>query len=109
VPVLYLSAPIGRTQQGTSGFFRTFQTIVANGIGPDYAIYSSIVSQIHSGLKVVVFDRDQQLRAEGTLATYVAKRKAGNGVRRFDLQIDNLHHVPYMSPPAVNHCGVALV
>ena len=100
---------MGRTQQGSSGFFRTFQTIVANGIGPDYAIYSSIISQIQPGLKVVVFDREQQVRAEGTLAAYVAKGKAGNGVQRYDLQIDNLHDVPYTSPPAVNHCGVALV
>jgi hypothetical protein len=109
MPVLYLSAPMGRTQQGSSGFFRTFQTIVANGIGPDYAIYSALIAQIHSGVKVVVFDRDQQLRAEGTLAGYLAKGKAGNGVRRYDLQILNLHPVPYISPPPVNHCGVALI
>jgi len=109
MPVLYLSAPTGRTQQGSSGFFRTLQTIVASGIGPDYAIYSALIAQIHSGLKVVVFDRDQLLRVEGTLAGYIPKGKAGNGVQRYDLQILNLHPVAYTSPPPVNHCGVALV
>jgi hypothetical protein len=100
---------MGRTQQGASGFFRTFKTIVTNGIGPDYAIYSSLIRQIRAGIDVVVFDRDKQLRAEGTLTGYVAKGTAGNGVKRYDLEIRGLSQVRYRQPPGVNRCGVALL
>ena len=54
MPTLYLDAPTGKTQQGTSTFYRTFDTIVASKVGPDYAIYSGIASQLSSGIKVVV-------------------------------------------------------
>lgn len=106
---IYLSAPKATTQQGTSGFYKTFRTILASGVGPDYAIYSTLIPQLHSGMRVVVFDRDQQLRAEGTLANYVATNKAGNGLQRYDLSIANLHQVPYTAPPSVNRCGVAIL
>lgn len=109
MPTLYLSAPRTRTQQGSSGFYRTFQTIIASGVGPDYAVYANLIPRIQSGLRVVVFDRDQQLRAEGTLAGFTAKGKARNGVQRFDLDIPNLRAVPYTTPPQVNRCGVALL
>lgn len=106
---LYLSAPYGRTQLGASGYCRTFQTILANGIGPDYAIYSTLTPRVQEGMPVVVFDRDRRLRAEGTLASYVARSRAGNGVQRYDLTIHNLHSVPYTAPRSVNWCGVAIV
>jgi hypothetical protein len=53
MPTLFLSAPKIRTQHG-SGFYRTFDTILSNGVGPDYGIYSNLVGQVHSGMRVVV-------------------------------------------------------
>jgi hypothetical protein len=104
---LFLSAPRARTTQG-SGFYRTFQTILSNGIGPDYGIYSTLIGQ-DPGDKVVVFDRDQQLQAEGVVANVTRKGKTANGVQRYDVHIRNLTTVPYANPLHVNRCGVAVL
>jgi hypothetical protein len=110
---LYLNAPAGRTQQGTSNFYRTFDTILTTKIGPDYAIYSGIASQLSSGIKIVVCDKEAQSprRAEGTMAgNLVLSGAAGNGARRYDVSIPNLIEVEYVAPPAqFNHWGVAFV
>src|SRR5438477_3972148 len=107
---LYLSARHGMTQQGTA-FYRDFQTILNTSVGPDYAIYSHLIVKIHPGDKVIVFDRDHEQLAEGLVAIHpVPSSKAGNGVQRYDIPISNLHPVsPYVAPPGVNRCGVALV
>jgi len=113
MPTLYLDAPTGKTQQGTSTFYRTFDTIVASKVGPDYAIYSGIASQLSSGIKVVVCDKDAQppRRAEGTMAgNLVLCGVAGNGVRRYNVSIPDLIEVGYVAPPVqFNPCGVAFV
>lgn len=108
VATLFLSAPAGKSQQGGS-FYKTFPSIIAVGVGPDYAISSSLIAQIQVGDRVVVFDRDHHLRAEGTLGGYTLKGTAGNGVKRYDLAILGLHPVSYTAPPHVNRCGVAVV
>ena len=105
---LFLSAPDVRTQQG-SGFYKTFSTILTRKVGPDYAIYSSLIGRINAGDKVVVFDRDSQRCAEGRIASYALTGKAGNGVQRFDVYIDDLMEVPYTNAPSVNRCGVAVI
>ncbi len=107
---LYLSARHGMTQQGI-GFYRDFQTILTTSVGPDYAIYSHLIVRIHPGDKVVLLDRDQQLCAEGQVASHpIPKNKAGNGVQRYDIHISDLHLVPYVvGPSRFNRCGVALV
>lgn len=69
MPTLYLSAPSKRTQAVLSTGTSTPQ----NRVGPDYAIYANIAAQIHPGLHVVVFDRDHQLQAEGTVASMTPK------------------------------------
>jgi hypothetical protein len=56
---VFLSAPRTKTQQG-SEFYRTFHGILANSVGPEYAIHEHLVAQIHSGDKAVGFDRDQR-------------------------------------------------
>jgi len=106
MPTLYLSAPKVMTQQG-SGFYRDFYTILQNHIGPDYAIYDSLIGQVRPGIKAVVFDRDRQLRAEGVVNTVAPK--PSNRVQRYDVHISNLTQVPYTNPPRVNRCGVAVV
>jgi hypothetical protein len=107
MPVLYLSAPNARTQMGA--FYKSFNTILANGVGPDYGINANLIGLIHAGDMVVVFDRDQQLRAEGVVATYSPKGKAGNNVQRYDVHIHSLTVVPYTNPPRVNRFGVAVI
>jgi hypothetical protein len=113
MPTLYLNAPAGKTQQGTSNFYKTFDTILTTKVGPDYAIYSGIASQLSSGITVVVCDKEAQppRRAEGTMAgNLVLCGTAGNGVRRYNVSISDLAEVGYVAPPGVfNHCGVAFV
>jgi hypothetical protein len=105
MPTLYLSAPSGRTKGGP--YYRDFVAILQNCVGPDYAIYASIAAQIHPGTKVVVFDRDHHLQAEGTVASLTPK--PSNHVQRYDVHILDLAQVGYKTPPPVNRCGVALV
>jgi hypothetical protein len=102
---LYLSAPKVRTQSGA--YYRDFSTILHKRVGPDYAIYAGIASQIGPGTHVVVFDRDQKLQAEGTVADVIPK--PSNRVQRYDIHIPDLVQVPYTQPPGVNRCGVAFV
>lgn len=108
MPTLYLSAPKAKTQQA-AGFYKDFYTILASGKGPDYAISSNLIGQVCAGIKVVVFDRDRRLRAEGVVTHYSVKGKAGNGITRYDVYIRNLTPVSFSRPPRVNRSGVAVV
>jgi hypothetical protein len=109
MPTLFLSAPKIKTQHG-SAFYRTFDTILLNGVGPDYGIYSNLIGQVHSGMRVVVFDRDVRRSAEGVVVNYVPTTKAGNGVQRYNVNIRDLREVSYTNtnPPRVNYFGVAI-
>jgi len=107
MPTLFLSAPKVKTVQG-SGFYRTFDTIVQNGVGPDYGIATSLIGRVYPGMHVVVFDRDQKRCAEGVVVAYTPTCKAGNGVQRYNVQIRDLGEVRYTKPPKVNHFGVAV-
>src|SRR5882724_7871965 len=104
MPTLYLSAPFDKTQEGQTAFYKDFYRIVQNGIGPDYAIYSTLIGQIRPGLKVVLFDRVRQKQAEGKVTQVIPK--PSNRVPRYDIYIQDLTTVPYSSPPRVNRCGV---
>jgi|SRR5579871_2026636 len=106
MPTLFLLAPHSKTQPGTH--HKDFYTIVANGVGPDYGISSNLIQQVTTGMRVVLFDRDRRLQAEGTVAAYVPTAKAGNGVQRYDVSIRGLILLPYTNPPRVNRFGVAI-
>ena len=88
MPTLILSAPRAQTQHGV-GFYRPFHQILATGIGPDYGISASDMAHIQAagtGVKVVLFDRDQGLQAEAVLldirrAVVAIKRKAREQTR----------------------------
>ena len=107
MPTLYLSAPKARTQQGI-GFYRPFQHIMATGIGPDYGIFASDMRQIHAAgaVKVVVFDKDQRLQAQGVFHHCTPKAKAGNGVQRYDVHTGGFAPVAYTIPPRMSRFGV---
>jgi hypothetical protein len=102
---LLLSAPKGTTQLG-SGFYKDFYTILNSGVGPDYAIFANLIGHIHPGDKVIVFDRDRQLQAEGVLVKDVETGKSPQGVQRYDVRISSLMAVPDTNPPRVNRFGV---
>ena len=106
MPTLYLSAPKMRRESGGS-YYRDFFTILQSRIGPDYAIYAKIVSQIVPGIRVVVFDRDRGLQAEGTVSSLEPRPSAR--IQRYHVHIPNLTQVRYTNPPPVNRCGVAIV
>jgi len=107
MPTLFLSAPKSKNQPSTN--HRDFSTILRSGIGPDYGIYNNLIGQVCSGMKVVVFDRDRRLRADGVVASYTQSNKAGNGVQRYNVRIVNLERKDsYTNPPRVNRFGVAV-
>jgi hypothetical protein len=103
---LYLSAPYDKSQFG-SAFYKDYHMILQSGIGPDYAIYSTLIGRIKPGMKAIVFDRGRQLQAEGTVSHLVSK--PSNRVPRYDVYIHNLTAVGYTHPPGVNRCGVEVL
>ena len=103
---LYLLAP--RSKNNPSSHQKDFYTIMANGVGPDYGISSSQISEVNDGMPVVLFDRDRCLQASGIVASYTPTTKAANGVQRYDVAISNLALQQYTSPPRVNRFGVAI-
>lgn len=106
MPTLFLSAPNEKTQAGTHR--KDFYVILASSVGPDYAIYANLIVRACSGMKVVVFDRNRQLQADGILSNYTPTSRTGNNVQRYDLKLLNLTQVTYTNPPRVNRCGVAI-
>ena len=100
---LYLSAPFDKSQF-SSAFYKDYFTILQSGIGPDHAIYSTLIGSIVPGMRVVVFDRVRHQQAEGTVNHLVPK--PSNRVPRYDVYIDNLAVVAYNGPHPVNRCGV---
>jgi hypothetical protein len=105
---LLLSAP--KDKNTASSLHRTFSTILANHVGPEYAIYGNLVGQIIAGMKVVVFERIDGRQAEGVVAGLnPTGHKTGSGVSRYDVLIRDLHEVQYTHPPQVNRCGVGFM
>jgi len=105
---LLLSAP--KDKDAASGLHKTFETIVANQVGPEYAIFGNVVGRIVVGMKVVVFDRARKKQAEGVVTGLTPTgRKTGHGVSRYNVLIRDLKEVRYKFPPRVNRCGVEVV
>jgi hypothetical protein len=87
---------------------KSFEKTYKDGLGEGYAIYRSIISEVHPGCTVVLLSKDQKLRAEGRLVKRVPTTKTDNGIQRYDIHIEGLKMVPYKSE-RLNHCGVALI
>src|SRR5689334_1345206 len=87
MPTLYLHAPWDRTQQGTRAFYKDCYTILKGHIGPDYAIYGSLIGQVRPGTMAVVFDRIRHVRAEGIVSALTPK--PSKRVQRYDVHIPN--------------------
>jgi len=103
---LYLLAP--RSKNNPSSRHRDFYTILANGVGPDYGISTGQMGQIHSGMPVILFDRDRALQARGTVTSCSATTRAANGVQRYNVTVRGFSREPYTHPPRMNRFGVAI-
>jgi len=106
---LFLLAP--KSKNNSSWHQRDFQTIFNSGVGPNYGISQGQITQISVGMPVVLFDRDLQRLARGTLAGYTPTTKAGNGVQRYDVKINNFvlgQYDPHNAPPRVSRFGVEI-
>jgi hypothetical protein len=103
---LFLLAPRSKNQPSTN--HKDFYTILSNGVGPDYGIFSNLIGQIRPGMPVVFFDRDRSLQAGGMMTGYKATNKAGDGVQRYNVGIDGLTLQQYTRPPRVNRFGVGI-
>lgn len=102
---LLLSAP--KDKNAATGLHRTFNSILANQIGPEYAIYGNLVGQINAGMKAVVFERVDRRQAEGVVAGLTPTgHKTGGGILRYNVLLRDLNEVSYTNPPQVNRCGV---
>jgi len=103
---LFLLAP--KSKNNPSSHQKDFHTIFNSGIGPDYGISRGQIARIFVGMPVVLFDRDLQRQASGTVVGYTPTTKAGNGVQRYDVNISNFSPQQYNDPPRVNRFGVAI-
>ena len=102
---LVINAPKAKAEQESK---RSFESTLTSGVGDGYAITKGLFAQLSAGCGVVLLDKDQGKRAEGTLVQRVPTEKAGNGIQRFDVHIKNLKIVRYKSE-RLNRNGIAIV
>ena len=93
----------------------SFKAVLTGGIGPQYAIYESIISQLTiPGSKVVVLRNNKigslhkRERAEGLLVKLVQTTKTRGGIWRYDVYFEKWKMVGY-APEDLNRCGVAVI
>lgn len=89
---------------------KSFEAVLASGIGAGYAIYKKYMSILVPGCKVVLLRKDKnKSRAEGSLVKLVpTNRYTPQGIQRYDVHIKNLTVVSY-KPVKLNRCGVAVL
>lgn len=102
---LVLHAPRSRARNGEAA---SFEDVLASGIGDGYIIGKSLRPRILDGCKIVVLDKDQELRAEGRLRCLVESEKAGNYQQRYNVHIIDLKRVHY-KPERLNRNGIAFL
>jgi hypothetical protein len=102
---LVINAPKAKVEQESK---QSFESTLGSGVGDGYAIAGSLFAQLSAGCGVVLLDKDQRKRAEGTLVQLVPTEKTGNGIQRYDVHIKTLKIVPY-SPESLNRNGVAVI
>jgi len=86
---------------------RSFEKTLESKIGDEYAIYQNLLPRLSPGCRVVVLDKDQGKRAEGTLVKLERGSKTENGIQRYNVHIADLKRVEY-KPEALNRCGIAV-
>ena len=102
---LVLNAPTWRENEDGA---KSFESMLASGVGAGYAIAASLVTLVSRGCTVVILNKEKGLRAEGTLVRLQPVGKTRSGMRRYDVHMQDLRQVRYR-PEALNRCGVAVV
>ena len=103
---LIIHAPDYRVKDGA----KSFEKVLADGIGEGYAIGQKYISKLPQGSKVVLLrkDRDKK-RAEGTLVKLIStNRYTPQGIQRYDVHTKGLTVVPFKSE-RLNRFGVAII
>ena len=102
---LIINAPKQMTQSEDK---KSFDSTLKTGIGEGYAIPSTLFSKCSPGCTIVLLSKDEEKRAEGKLLRLVPTNKAGNGIQRYDVYIENLKRVPYKAE-ALGRTGVSVI
>ena len=104
---LYLGTPHSRAKNGA----RSFEEVLETRIGRAYALSEHEAQTLKPGDRVVVVRKDRyRSRAEGKLQKIeFTGQITENGLRRFNMYIDELTVVEYHPGSGLKHTGVRLV
>jgi len=107
MPTLVIHAPHSEVRHNRKqSFLRTFKT----GTGDGYAISSGLFQQLSPGDPVIVICKVHQQQASGKIQKLVPTVKAGNGIQRYDVIMDDLKLVTFDSANVrLNRNGVAVI
>lgn len=101
---LVIHAPSSKVAQESKW---SFEKTLESKVGDEYAIYQNLFLRLSPRARVVVLDKDQRKRAEGTLIRLESRSKTDNGIQRYDVHITDLKRVEY-KPEVLNRCGIAV-
>jgi hypothetical protein len=109
VTTLVIHAPEWRVRAENAPSFRD---VITSGVGEGFAIASTELPRIAPGCKVVVLDNHKKQRAEGILVrlkpTPPPNDRTPQGIRRYDVYIEQLRTVPY-ARVALNRRGIQVL
>ena len=86
-----------------SGQLHNFQDYFKTGIGIGYIIAKNKAISLTPPCTVVLLDKDQKLRVEGSVPT----RKTPRGKQRYDIHFNAQRMVPY-KPESIDRYGVSM-
>lgn len=103
---LIIHAPKTMAEQQSK---RSFQATRESGIGDGYAISRYVHDELaFASDAVVLLDKVDKRRAEGTLEKLVENGKTETGMKRYDVHIKGLKEVKY-KPERLGRTGVAVI
>lgn len=103
---LVLHAPDRRVKKDGA---KSFEEVLADGIGKGYIIFQEDERKLHLGSRVVLLRNDKnEARAEGVLVRWERTTKTPRGKQRYDVYIEGLTGVRY-EWVEINRCGVAVI
>ena len=94
---LYLNVPKDKVDGEGK---KSYQDTLRSAIGSGYAIPMGQAEQCVPGSGVVLLCQATRQRAEGKIMELKPAEKAGNGMVRYDVYIENVAAVPYCPAPA---------
>lgn len=103
---LVIHAPYRRAKTGS----KSFEAVLADGIGDTYAIFQKDVGRLVLGTKVVLLRKDKdKSRAEGILLQLVdTGKKAPQGIHRYSVHFKDQKVVPYKAEK-LNRFGISII